>query len=107
MTFKNETFVTASTLINKVKHVSNVTIDWTGITDEDMQALAQRSIIIKKQNADRLNEVIPPTSYTIKAVDFRIGARAPKQPVDIRDLLAKLSPEEAVKLLEEVMGKAR
>lgn len=104
---KQETHVTASTKINGVNHKSNVTIDWTGMTDDDVQALAQRSLIIRKQNADRTKGVIPEERYTIKAVDYRIGARTPSKPIDIRDLLAKLSPEEALALLSEVMEKGK
>jgi len=104
---KTETFVTASTKVNGVDHKSNVTIDWTGVTDDEMQALAQRSLIIRKQNADRTKGIIPASSYTIKAKEYVIGARAPNQPVDIRDLLAKLTPEQALALLDEVISKAK
>jgi hypothetical protein len=107
MSFKNETFVTAVTTVNGVKHKSNVTIDWTGMTEEDVQKLAQRSLIIRKQNADRVKGVVPKDSYTVKAIEYKIGARAPAEPVDIRSLLEKLSPAEALALLQEVAAKAQ
>lgn len=107
MTFKSETLVTANTKINGANHKSNVTIDWTGVTDDQMQALAQRSLIIRKQNADRLAGVIPNERYTLKAADYVLGKRTPAQPVDIREALSKMSPEEALKLLEEVISKAQ
>lgn len=98
---KNETFVTASTKVNNVNHKSHVTIDWTGMTDDDVQALAQRSLIIRKQNADRTAGIVPPERYTIKATDYKLGARVPKQPVSPEQIIAQLSEEEAIRLLEK------
>lgn len=97
---KNETFVSASTKVNNIAHKSNVTIDWTGMTDDDLQALAQRSIIIRKQNADRLAGVVPETEYVLKAVDYRIGVRTAR-PVNLtpEQMLAALSPEERAALI--------
>lgn len=96
---KLETFVSANTTIDKVKHVSNVTIQWEGITLDQLQALAQRSIIIRKQNEDRVTGVIPESAYTIKASDYVIGTRKSKTPESIESLLGKLSPEERAALL--------
>ena len=97
---KTETFVTASTKVNNVAHKSNVTIDWTGMTEDDLQALAQRSIVIRKQNQDRTAGVVPAERYTIKATDFRIGARAPRVQLTPEQLLAQLSPEQLTALLK-------
>lgn len=101
---KLETFVSASTTVNKVKHKSNVTIDWTGMTVQDLQALAQRSIVIRKQNADRLAEVVPPTEYKIKATDFRIGVRTVKEKQTPEQMLAALSPEERAALIAKFLN---
>lgn len=97
---KEQTHVTASTKINGIAHKSNVTIDWTGMSVEDIQALAQRSIIIRKQNADRTAGVIPEERYTIKATDFKIGARAPREQMTPEAALAKLSTEQLEALLK-------
>lgn len=102
---KMETFVTAKTKINSVDHKSNVTIDWTGMSLEDIQALAQRSIIIKKQNADRTSGSIPETSYTLKAVDFRLGVRAERKPASIDSMIGKMSQEELQELLTKISQK--
>lgn len=99
---KQETFVTAKTKINGVDHKSNVTIDWTGMSLEDIQALAQRSIIIKKQNSDRTNGTIPESAYTLKAVEYRLGVRAERKPADLESLLKKLSPEDLQALLAKL-----
>ena len=102
---KAETFVSASTTIDKVVHKSNVTIDWSGMTDDEMQALAQRSIIIRKQNADRTNGVIPPERYTIKATDYKIGTRAVKTPPTLAELLAALPEGEREQAIRDALAK--
>lgn len=71
-----ETLVSCNTKIDDVKHRSNVTIDWTGMTVRELQELAQRSIVIREQNNNRLKGVVPPKEYSIKAVDFRVGVEA-------------------------------
>lgn len=102
---KLETHVSASTKVNKVSYKSNVTIDWTGMTDDDLQALAQRSIIIRKQNADRLTGTMPEGEYTIKAVDYRIGVRTAR-PVNLtpEQMLEALSPEERAALIAKYIN---
>jgi len=100
---KLETQVSASTKVNKVSHKSNVTIDWTGMTDDDLQALAQRSIIIRKQNADRLAGVIPEERYVLKAADFKIGARVARVAQTPEQMLASLSEEDRAKLIAKFL----
>lgn len=101
---KNETHVSASTKINKVAHKSNVTIDWTGMTDDDLQALAQRSILIRWQNANRLQEVIPEANCTLRALDFKIGTRVQKLRMTPEQMLAALSPEERAALIAKFLS---
>jgi hypothetical protein len=102
---KAETFVSASTTVDKVIHKSNVTIDWTGMSDDEMQALAQRSIIIRKQNADRTNGVIPLERYTIKATDYKIGMRAVKTPLTLAEVLAALPADQREQAIREALAK--
>jgi hypothetical protein len=103
---KVETFVSANTTIDKVKHVSNVTIDWSGITLDQLQALAQRSIVIRKQNEDRLAGVVPDTSYRINAVDYAIGVRRRMEKVvDIGAEIEKLTPEQLAVLMQKISAK--
>ena len=99
---KPQTSVSANTLINKVKHHTNLTIDWTGMETADLQALAQRSIVIRYQNANRTKERIPNGNETIKAVDYRIGVRLVEKE-DIGTLLAKLTPEERAAVLAKYL----
>lgn len=102
---KLETQVSASTKVNKVSHKSNVTIDWSGMTDDDLQALAQRSIVIRKQNADRLAGIVPETNYILKAVDYRIGMRTAR-PGNLtpEQMLAALSPEDRAALIAKFIS---
>lgn len=102
---KLETFVSANTTIDKVRHVSNVTIDWSGVSLDQLQALAQRSIIIRKQNEDRVAGVVPESSYTIRALDYVIGVRKQKQPVSIESQLGQLTPEQLAALQEMIAKK--
>lgn len=95
---KLETFVSANTTIDKVKHVSNVTISWEGITIDQLQALAQRSIVIRKQNEDRLAGVVPEPSYTIKASEYAIGARRQAPVKSLDKQISELTPEQLLKL---------
>jgi len=102
-TMKLETQVSAKTKVNGVDHKSNVTIDWTGMSVHDLQALAQRSIVIRKQNADRTAGVVPETQYTILATDYRIGARVQKPQKSVEQLLSELPQEELARLLEKYL----
>ena len=101
---KLSTSVSASTKVNGVSHKSNVTIDWTCMTIDELQALAQRSIIIRKQNADRLAGVVPDSSYTLKATDYKLGVRVVKQAQTPEQMLAALSPEERAALIAKFIS---
>lgn len=102
---KNETHVTASTRINGVSHKSNVTINWDGMTEDDVQALAQRSLIIKKQNADRVAGIVPESSYTLLASDYKIGTRVVKAPLTLDQILAAIPADERAKMIEAALAK--
>lgn len=92
-----ETLVSCNTKIDDTKCRSNVTIDWTGMTVRELQELAQRSIVIREQNNNRLKGVVPPTEYTIKAVDFRVGVRAEKSVNPVK-LVENMSDDELDRL---------
>lgn len=100
---KSETFVTASTKVNNVSHKSNVTINWDGMTVDDLQALAQRAIVIRKQNADRTAGVVPEASYMIKATDYKIGVRIGKPQLSAEQMLAALSEEDRAALIAKFL----
>lgn len=97
---KIETRCDAKTTINGVKHVSHVTIDWTGMTVEEVQELAQRSLIIRKQNEDRTNGIVPETNYVLKAADYKLGIRRQRVEMTPEQAIAKLSDEQLLAILK-------
>ncbi len=77
---------------------TNLTIDWTGMTQDDLQALAQQALIVKLQSSWRKNG-IPAGDFEIKAVDHKVGVRAPRTKLTPEQIIAALSPEERKALL--------
>ena len=77
-----------------------VTIDWSTISQEDLQKLAQKTIVIAAQSQWRAAGEIP-AEATLNAADFANPTRKPRGPVDLKALLAKMSPEERAALLEQ------
>ena len=75
-----------------------LTIDWSDMTAEDVQALAQQALIVKLQSQWRKNG-IPAGECTVKAADHKIGVRAPKTKQTLEQMLAALSPEERAALV--------
>lgn len=99
---KPTTSTTVSTKVTKDAPApieTALTIDWEGVSTDDLQAMAQQALIVKWQGQARTNGI--PTSCTIKAVDYRPGTRVAKKPADIATLLANLSPAERKALLEK------
>ena len=79
---------------------TDLTIDWTGMTEDDMRAMAQQSLIIKVRITWKKNGV--PAVDNIKAVDHRVGTRAVAGPVDIMAEVSKMTPEERLAMIERV-----
>ena len=74
-----KTTVNAKITIQKESKPFALTINWEGLNEEDMRALAQRSIVIAWQNKHRVaNEGSgewPAENPEIKALDYRLGVR--------------------------------
>lgn len=74
-----KTEVTAKITIQKESKSFPLTIDWEGMKEDELRALAQRSIVIAWQNKHRVaNEGAgewPSATPEIKAVDYRLGQR--------------------------------
>lgn len=105
---KSETKVSMSTKIGKESHTSQLTINWEGMTSDDLQVLAQRSIVIRIQNGARTNNIIPKKEYTVKAIDYRIGVRTAR-PVTLsaEQMLEALPEDEVLKMLEARLAKSK
>ena len=82
---------------------TNLTVNWEGMTPDDIQALAQQALIVKLQGKWR-KDGIPNGDATVNAVDYKIGTRAPKGKPDLATMIAKLSPEEKAALLAKLAG---
>lgn len=102
-----KTNVNAKITIQKEAKPFNLSIDWDGLSEDDMRALAQRSIVIAWQNKHRVaNEgqgEWPTENPEIKAVDYRLGTRTviAKDPVKMIEA-GDLSPEQ-LKLLADLI----
>lgn len=79
---------------------TNLTINWEGMTSEDVQALAQQALIVKVQGEWRRNG-IPAGDFTVNAVDHKVGVRRAPTKQTLEQMLAKLSAEERAALLSK------
>ena len=104
-----KTEVKAKITIQKESRPFNLTIDWDGLNEDDMRALAQRSIVIAWQNKHRVaNEgqgQWPDPDPEIKATDYRLGVRTQlvRDPVKMIEA-GELSPEQ-LKALADIIRK--
>ena len=80
---------------------TNLTINWDGMTEDDVRALAQQALIVKLQSNWR-NGTIPAGDHEVKATDFRVGVRAPRGPVDPVALFKKMTPEQQAEFLARI-----
>lgn len=74
-----------------------LTLNWEGMTDEEIRALAEQALVVKLQGKWRKDGI--PAEATVNVVDHKIGTRAPRGPVNILDAVDKMTPEEKAKLL--------
>lgn len=81
---------------------TKLTIDWEGLTEDEMRAMAQAALIVKWQGAARTNGI--PTEATIKATDYKIGVRAPKKVLTIEEQLNALTPEQRKALVDKLLA---
>jgi hypothetical protein len=77
---------------------TNLTIDWDGITQEDLIEMARAALTVKLQGAWR-NSTIPEGDFEVKAVDYKPGTRAARGPVDPLALFKKMTPEQQAEFL--------
>lgn len=82
------------------KTESAVTIDWSKISEDDLRKLAAKTVIIAAQSEWRAEGAIPET-VTLDAHAYANPTRKPRGPVDVKALLAKMTPEERAELLAQ------
>lgn len=85
--------------------VTNLTLDFTGMTPEELAALAANntSLVVRVQSVWR-KDGIPAGDYTLNVKDFLARERAPRAKLSLAEQLAKLSPEERASLLAQFAG---
>jgi hypothetical protein len=76
---------------------TNLTIDWEGMTEDDLRALAQQSLIVKLQGQWRRGVI--PTELTVKAIEHKVGVRGPRTKADLMTQVKSLSAEDKARLL--------
>jgi len=81
---------------------TDLTLDWTGMELEDLQALAQQSIVIKIQGQWRKNGI--PADVTVLAADHKVGTRAVRQVADVNTLVARMTPEQRQELVNNILA---
>ena len=103
MTTTTHTAKTRLAETDKEKTVTAVTIDWSTISIEDTRKLAERTIIIAAQAQWRKDGSIP-EAVTLNAHEFANPTKKPRGPVDVKALLAKMSPEDRAAVLASFAG---
>lgn len=78
--------------------VTNLTINWDGMTEEDVRTLAAQALVVKLQGNWRKNG-IPAGDVEVKAVDYKPGTRAARTKQTPEQMLAALSPAERAALI--------
>lgn len=82
--------------------VTALTIDWAGMTPEEIRAMAQAGLVIKLQSAMRRAENGIPATMDVNAVEHKIGTRAVKAPVDPIEAAKKMTPEQRAAFIEKL-----
>ena len=95
---------TINTKVDKdaIAKSTKLTIDFSTITKEQLEQIATSAIVIRRQAHYRKNGV--PNEDTVNAVQFVPGTRTVSQPVSIDQLVSKMTPEEKMKLAEQLMA---
>lgn len=79
---------------------TNLTLDWEGMSEDDLRALAQQALIVKLQGGWRKNGI--PTEATVKVADHKVGTRAPRQAKSIN--IDDMTPEQRRALAEKLLA---
>ncbi len=85
---------------NTPKVETTLTIDWADATPEVLKDMATSYLVIKWQGRARKHGI--PTTATVKASDFRPGARTPAP--TMAEMVAALTPEQKAALVKQLQS---
>lgn len=77
-----------------------LTLNWDGMTTEDIKALAQQALIVKLQSQWRKDGI--PAEANVNVVDHKVGTRAPKK--SLAETISSMSAEDRKALLEKLQA---
>ncbi len=100
-----KTNLTVSTKVTKDAEApikTDLTIDWEGLTQDELVAMAQAALVVKWQSGARTNGI--PVKAEIKATDYKVGTRAPRKVLTIEEQLAALTPAERQALVDKLLA---
>lgn len=83
-------------------YTTKLTLDWAGVSEDEMQELASRSVIINAQRIYRDAGKVPTGEHTEKVRDLLDGKRPPRV-ISVERLAAdagKMKPEEVAELVK-------
>ena len=98
----NLTTTSISTKANKDSEAVDtaLTLNWEGMTEDDLRALAQQALIVKLQANWRKNSI--PSEATVNVVDHKVGTRAPRTAKELD--IGSLTAEQKQALVEKLMA---
>lgn len=82
---------------------TNLSINWEGMSEDDVRQLAQQALVVKLQAQWRKNG-IPSGDLEIRAADYRPGTRATKTKPSIESMLSALTPAEKQALVAKLLA---
>lgn len=88
------------------EHKTEITLDWTGVTQEQLKEWAGRTVIISWQRVARDAGKIPPKEH-VKVKEFMEGKGRPEKQVTPEKILGaveKMDPKAAVDLLARLQA---
>ena len=83
-------------------YATKLTLDWAGVSEDEMQEMAARSVIINAQRIYRDAGKVPTGEHTEKVRDLLDGKRPPRV-ISVERLAAdagKMKPEEVAELVK-------
>jgi len=77
---------------------TDLTINWEGMTPEEIRELAQQALVVKLQGKWR-KDGIPAGAHEVNAADYKVGTRGPRTKPTLESLFAAMSAEDRAAFL--------